>query len=706
MLAGARRHNAQELRRLEKEQLTFWTSLFGGQDSVTNLLKPEEAKVKAEEAWVCNNILKMFHSGVILMDEVDLLMDPRKSELNWPLGRQLPIDLTEARGAADSAKEHEGLRYKLPFHILDGLFAAMGENLVVPFQDSEQALRSLAALRAVIEKGRSACKLQTVPHLVVLSTSFYFEEMLPSLAEWSAFFLDRFVGGCFTDAQVREALKCVGNLDDNWRHKLERAKDVFVKLLNLARDWLHSLLPHVLSRVHRVSYGLLTGAPALGHQVSKSRRHLAVPFVGKDRPSAQSEFQHPDVLIGFTILAYRLHGMRRSDLHTLIRSLQADMRSESTLRFHRRRACKEYVTAVLKAGRTVRGFTEDGRWTEDLTRKEQTRRLNNSGNVLPKGEFMETLWPLEVVDLQDDDQMDVLYGVLRKSPPAIQLLLDQSIFTPSKNIISCSMSQLTASGQDLAGPQLCGFCLGFSGTPNNLLPRVMGECMFEAGDDGAILRVLGDTRVVSAKALDAWDPQTLLNIVAGARASDGSGPKYHTLIDTGALITGMSNFEVALYLLRNGLVGFDGIVYLDKADERMVLVRDGLRIVKLSQCGLAPEKRFTFYDHVHTTGMDIRQPVSCVACLTLSKDMTFRDYAQGAYRMRLIGKGQRIEVLLIPEVASLLHESMGKVEGITEDCHRARLVELEAGSPAWTQSVIVDIISWLTLNGITADEKK
>ena len=32
----------------------------------------------------------------------------------------------------------------------------------------------------------------------------------------------------------------------------------------------------------------------------------AVPFVGKDVPSTRSEFAHPDVVIGCTILAYRL----------------------------------------------------------------------------------------------------------------------------------------------------------------------------------------------------------------------------------------------------------------------------------------------------------------------------------------------------------------------------------------------------------------
>ena len=37
--------------------------------------------------------------------------------------------------------------------------------------------------------------------------------------------------------------------------------------------------------------------------------------------------------------------------------------------------------------------------------------------------------------------------------------------------------------------------------------------------------------------------------------------------------------------------------------------------------------------------------------------MTWRDYAQGAYRMRGIGRGQTIRMLVIPEVKGLVRES-------------------------------------------------
>ena len=39
---------------------------------------------------------------------------------------------------------------------------------------------------------------------------------------------------------------------------------------------------------------------------------MAVPFVGKDVPSRSSEFAHPDVVIGLTILAYRYEGLRKT----------------------------------------------------------------------------------------------------------------------------------------------------------------------------------------------------------------------------------------------------------------------------------------------------------------------------------------------------------------------------------------------------------
>ena len=135
----------------------------------------------------------------------------------------------------------------------------------------------------------------------------------------------------------------------------------------------------------------------------------------------------------------------------------------------------------------------------------------------------------------------------------------------------------------------------------------------------------------------------------------------------------------------------------------MVYVRATGAVLRLEESSIPPEKRFCFYDQIHTTGMDIHHRLTARAALTLGKDMTWRDYAQvrgaplasaracttckavpcqacvaiclrcapfyhtpqsstcqGAYRMRKIAKGQTIELLVTPEVAQLVHRDMTK----------------------------------------------
>lgn len=81
-------------------------------------------------------------------------------------------------------------------------------------------------------------------------------------------------------------------------------------------------------------------------------------------------------------------------------------------------------------------------------------------------------------------------------------------------------------------------------------------------------------------------------------------PRFHSLIDVGALITGLTNRQVAEALLRYGLKGMEGCVYLDEEDQRMVLVRGpggrGIspRPIPIHLCGVPPAKRFSFFDQV------------------------------------------------------------------------------------------------------------
>jgi hypothetical protein len=88
---------------------------------------------------------------------------------------------------------------------------------------------------------------------------------------------------------------------------------------------------------------------------------------------------------------------------------------------------------------------------------------------------------------------------------------------------------------------------------------------YERGDDARVIHYLTQTDVVTLEEMPSdWSPTSILDKIAYAK------PPYHALIDTGALITGLTNLEVATYLLKKGLQNMDGVVYLDDDDKKMV----------------------------------------------------------------------------------------------------------------------------------------
>ena len=61
---------------------------------------------------------------------------------------------------------------------------------------------------------------------------------------------------------------------------------------------------------------------------------------------------------------------------------------------------------------------------------------------------------------------------------------------------------------------------------------------------------------------------------------------------------------MAEYLLKNGLPTMNGVVFLDELDRQMVLIRQGMKVMKLSESGLAWGERFSFYDQVTVENTD------------------------------------------------------------------------------------------------------
>jgi hypothetical protein len=187
------------------------------------------------------------------------------------------------------------------------------------------------------------------------------------------------------------------------------------------------------------------------------------------------------------------------------------------------------------------------------------------------------------------------------------------------------------------------------------------------------------------------------------------------VLDVGAVLTGMSNLEVARALLERGLEHVSAVAFLDEHDRKMALLRAGpWRVVRLNQCGLPAERVFTFFDQAHCTGMDIPQAPDAIAALTVGTSCLFRDVVQGAFRMRGIGRGQRIEILALPEVRRAVASEMLACRGAGRHGHggggawdpAAYVADgaLARGGPQLRAIFVRDLVRWLHLATIRAEK--
>ena len=680
---------AEQLHSLEAFDIDGLRNASNSRENEISTSLLSKMKNKSEMSDCQLPIFDLMRSGALIMDECDVLLHPLRSELNFPIGHKYPIDLS-------------GYRWELPIFLLDAVFAGETGTLTVKYNQRNTMPQSTMTIdtvmketNALLRKGVAQHAFMRAPHLVLLDSDFYHSDMKPVMAKWSYLWLcSHFIGKC--DVHENEILEYISGVADSRRTYyreifIEKVSKENVKLLNLASDWLNTILPHCLTKINRVSFGLLTPADlaASDPNMPYTRKVLAVPFVGKDVPSRASEFAHPDVLIGLSILAYKYSGLRKNDLQRLVTQLKHDYSRQTGPRNERPAALlfRSWLELAVKHKQQQQGVETNNTSLNVLDNETKTNSTHSthSTHATKHGTTSTTttttstassarslpVLPLPLFQPTDPQQLNRLFSLTRKLPQVIHYFLCNHIFPKTMNFQRLKVS---ACGHALGSDILFKTRLAFSGTPSNLLPLDLGTCQYEPGSEGSIVYTLTSKHVVSASIKSKWNAQSLLKDVASQ-----TNPPANVLIDTGALITGMDNREVAEFLLVHLRSDIEGVVYLDRSDKKCILMREGGRSVGLEQCGTSPESYFTFYDQVHTTGMDIKQAPTAHAIVTVGKDMTFRDYAQGCYRMRGIGQGQTIELYIIPEVNKRIQTDLKNKS---------------------KNSLVLDVPAWLILNSM------
>merc|ERR1712166_1607709 len=322
-----------------------------------------------------------------------------------------------------------------------------------------------------------------------------------------------------------------------------------IQLLNLSRDWIYTFLPHVLSKVHRVSFGLLREndrdrwknqiiaaaggdvKAAENFYIAKSRWSLSVPFIGKDVPSRAAEFAHPDVLLGLSILAFRYNGLRTSDLKLVINELRRNMLNEPGPFSERttRILFEEWKDLAYEQWELKRNKKKQKQELEKEEQEDQDQedQEDENENENENEEAPPELLPLELLQVDDPIQLKNVNRLLSHVPETVLFYLDKLVF-PS--VMEHRTTKLQASGVDLGSDMIFGTRLGFSGTPSDLLPRELRPCHYEQGSEAEIIRVLTSTKHVEFELIEiGWSVNSLLKNIAGGNNNNNNNNNNKTM---------------------------------------------------------------------------------------------------------------------------------------------------------------------------------
>jgi hypothetical protein len=117
------------------QSLSKMRNLLGlglGRTASSGEMTKDEIVASRNQLQYCERIFSILRDSVEIMDEVDIILHPLKSELNWPLGAKDPLDFTQSRIG-------NGLRWALPSHLLDAIFGVCKVPILADIADSKTA---------------------------------------------------------------------------------------------------------------------------------------------------------------------------------------------------------------------------------------------------------------------------------------------------------------------------------------------------------------------------------------------------------------------------------------------------------------------------------------------------------------------------------------------------------------------------------------
>ncbi|EGG19502.1 hypothetical protein DFA_00080 [Cavenderia fasciculata] len=384
----------------------------------------------------------------------------------------------------------------------------------------------------------------------------------------------------------------------------------------------YEVLLHSLSKTWSKHYGIRSTASS---SFKRDSTLLAVPFRAKDTPSERAEYGHPDFAIILTFLSYYNQGLSYKQfckaLDTLITS-------------HKHEASDIYRS-----------------WTDyDPTIEEKYRDF-------------------KCIVKSDNQLIKHLYSLFKFNCRVINFWLNELVFPYETKQFP---SKLFANSCDLVYPKSNSkkhISCGFSGTNDT-------KCLYPLTIQQNDLDRLKYTNVqVLNYILDQNDQSNKVHIVDENNIlgeifklnNNQSGHYYNILIDAGALMIGKSNEDVVKrWLELESTTRIDGALFFEN-DKLTTIDREGKKFI-FSQSPLSDrlDRVLVYLDDYHTRGVDIKLPINSNAMVTIGNKITKEKLLQACMRMRKLGQGQTISILISKNLGIELKNERGELEPLSK----------------------------------------
>lgn len=330
---------------------------------------------------------------------------------------------------------------------------------------------------------------------------------------------------------------------------------------------------------------------------------VAVPYTSNMKPAVNSHFESVETLVNCTYLLYLKEGLSLSQVGELVEYWQMQDRK------------MRVVGTVDQESVVSKAFSK--KWSKQ---------------------------PLQSVEISNVSALRELYQVFSKDIQSTMEYVATFVFSG----FNIQEYKLSSNAQDL-GRTLFPKVIGFSGTPSNFLTYpVEMELHHDSEANGELCELLTNREVSTLEIHQTIDVKELVNDDAVC-----------VILDPAAYFEGVTNEEVAKRLLRASGIKTKAVLYFDTQSNKMMLqFKDGsCKEFDDNLCKV--DERITYLDQEHVTGVDTPQPVAGIGCLIINKGLTMTDLFQSVKRLRGLGRGQKIRLVLPQHLCDEVHQLTG-----------------------------------------------